>query len=431
MLGLFGVALAVSLSALWSTPAHADWTVPLGSPSSSSRLEDLFFVNASEGCVIKFGGSFYRTTNGAVSWTHIANTPEALYRSLAFVDVQHGWIGTLTEATPLLATTDGGDTWSAVPGLAPTVKGICGMYVVNSQVVYGCGVYYGTPRVIKTTDAGASWQVMNLSALAGTLIDCYFSSPTTGIVVGGVGPFGGTTRAGVFRTTNGGMTWQTQHVGSRQGEWCWKITFPSANVGYVSVEGQEQAQQMVLKTTDGGITWTELLTVTNVDMQGIGFIDDTTGWVGGWEGTTSKTTDGGLSWVSDPWGENVNSFFRVSPTLAYAVGTQFHKYEVDVAAAPSLVWGARSIDSRTIGNPFRSSTQIAYRLDENVAAHLSIYSPAGGLVCSIDAGTQAPGLHRVSWDARDETGREVTPGVYFYRISAGTRTGGGKLQLVR
>lgn len=436
MRGPFGVALLVTLSSaclssLGATSARADWTVPPGSPPSNSRLEDLFFVNESVGCVIKFGGSFYRTSDGGESWDFVEDTPPALYRSLAFVDPQRGWIGTLSYDTPLLETTDGGDSWSVVPGLTPSVVGICGMYVVNSDVVYGCGVYYGSPRVIKTTNAGASWEVINLSGAAGTLIDCYFSSPTTGIVVGGVGPFGDTTRAGVFRTTDGGSTWQTQHVGSREGEWCWKITFPSANVGYVSVEGQEQAQQMVLKTTDGGVTWTELLTVTNVEQQGIGFMDDDTGWVGGWNGTTSKTTDGGLTWTSDPWGENLNSFVRVSPTLAYAVGRHFYKYEVDVADAPSFVWGADLLDSRAIGNPFRASTQIAYRLDESAAAQLSIYSPAGGLVRSIDAGVRAPGLHEVSWDARDGLGRLVEPGVYFYRLSAGTRTGSGKLQLVR
>ncbi len=54
------------------------------------------------------------------------------------------------------------------------------------NIAYACGRYFGTGRIIKTTDKGVSWElVFNDSSLAKTLIDCYFWTADSGIAVGG------------------------------------------------------------------------------------------------------------------------------------------------------------------------------------------------------------------------------------------------------
>lgn len=44
---------------------------------------------------------------------------------------------------------------------------------------------------------------------------------------------------------------------------------------------------------------------------------------------------------------------------------------------------------------------------------------------------QAPGYYSVSWDGRDTLGKEVSGGIYFFRIEAGEFTKARKMILLR
>ena len=55
----------------------------------------------------------------------------------------------------------------------------------------------------------------------------------------------------------------------------------------------------------------------------------------------------------------------------------------------------------------------------NEATRLSIYNLTGQLVRVIQSDTQQAGEHRLSWDGRDDYGREVASGVYIYRLDVG------------
>ena len=69
-------------------------------------------------------------------------------------------------------------------------------------------------------------------------------------------------------------------------------------------------------------------------------------------------------------------------------------------------------------NPFNSLTTIRFSLTANVESFkLSIYNTKGQLVRTLIASTTHPkGEHQVVWDGRNDQGREVTSGIYFYRM---------------
>jgi predicted neuraminidase len=74
------------------------------------------------------------------------------------------------------------------------------------------------------------------------------------------------------------------------GEWGWKICFVNDNVGYVSLESFSRGA--VLKTTDGGKTWTRHPINDqqgNVNLEEVAFITEDRGWVGGWGMPSSLT----------------------------------------------------------------------------------------------------------------------------------------------
>jgi hypothetical protein len=67
-------------------------------------------------------------------------------------------------------------------------------------------------------------------------------------------------------------------------------------------------------------------------------------------------------------------------------------------------------------NPFKKSTLIRYDLDQTVALSLDVYDVAGCRVRTLLSGVQAPGLHELTWDARNDVGAMVPGGVYFLSL---------------
>ena len=67
-------------------------------------------------------------------------------------------------------------------------------------------------------------------------------------------------------------------------------------------------------------------------------------------------------------------------------------------------------------NPFSGATQIAFDLPQAGDVRLGVYDMNGRLVRTLAAGTRSAGAHRATWDGRDDAGRDVPGGVYFYRL---------------
>lgn len=73
--------------------------------------------------------------------------------------------------------------------------------------------------------------------------------------------------------------------------------------------------------------------------------------------------------------------------------------------------------SRVYPNPFSSSAKIEYQLKESSPVTLSIYNQRGQLVKQLVSESKSAGTHTVSWDGRDASGRKVSSGIYFARLS--------------
>jgi hypothetical protein len=64
-------------------------------------------------------------------------------------------------------------------------------------------------------------------------------------------------------------------------------------------------------------------------------------------------------------------------------------------------------------NPMSSSTEIGFSVLKEAPVTISVYDITGSRVRVLVDGPQAAGVHRTSWDARDESGRTVASGLYF------------------
>ena len=404
-----------------------------------SRHNDVYFVTSTLGWLVNGRGQIYKTTDGGTSWQKQFDQSATHFRSVGFVDSLHGWAGNVglgefgtTDSTVLYQTTNGGSSWTPVDSLnGPQPPGLCGMYVVNDSVICAVGRVRGPSFFVKTTDRGKTWFSKAMNAYAAGLVDVYFTHPDTGFGVGLTNVDHTFSSGVVLFTSDGGETWEERFTTNRIGEWCWKISFPSPNVGYVSLQRNSLTPIFFLKTSDGGKTWEEkLFSNSYYFVQGIGFVTELIGWIGG-NSTfpTFQTTDGGETWQSANFGARVNRFRFLNDTLGYAVGRTVYKYST---TAPVHV---ASNEKETLlyfnlkqnyPNPFNPSTTIEFGLQTSVHVTLAIFNLLGQKVVTLINEWLAPGSYKTVFDAAD-----FPSGIYYYTLEAGLFKTTKKMVLIK
>ena len=82
-------------------------------------------------------------------------------------------------------------------------------------------------------------------------------------------------------------------------------------------------------------------------------------------------------------------------------------------------------------NPFNPTTVIEYALPKASQVKIQIYNILGQKVRELVDEPQEPGYKMIRWDGKDDSGVEVSSGVYFYRIAAGDFVKGKKMILLK
>ncbi len=82
-------------------------------------------------------------------------------------------------------------------------------------------------------------------------------------------------------------------------------------------------------------------------------------------------------------------------------------------------------------NPFNPSTDISYALPRESEVILIIYNILGEKVRTLVNERQRAGVHHVTFDSHDDSGRRVASGIYFYKIMAGDFTQSKKMMLLK
>jgi len=121
------------------------------------------------------------------------------------------------------------------------------------------------------------------------LFDVFFLNASIGWVISHEGY--------LFKTTNGGLNWDTLSTGYSQTN---NISFINENIGFIS------GTNKVLKTTDGGNTWSYkfLLNLGHFWNNGMFITNENSGFVIGESGVIYHTTNGGDIWLT----QHLNEF---------------------------------------------------------------------------------------------------------------------------
>lgn len=70
-------------------------------------------------------------------------------------------------------------------------------------------------------------------------------------------------------------------------------------------------------------------------------------------------------------------------------------------------------------NPFNPSTTIRFGLNQDNYVSLKIYNALGQEVATLVNEFRNAGYHDVVWNGTDNSGNQVTSGIYFYRLNTG------------
>src|SRR5207253_1756136 len=175
-----------------------------------------------------------------------------------------------------------GGTWSPqTSGTADSISSVKFIDALNGWAGGNAGIFH-------TSDGGNNWSLQSASAKGS--ID--FSNLLNG--------WSGATAAGIFHTTNGGGTWTSQSSTIIPRD----FDFLDSLNGWVV----DQINGDIRHTTNGGSTWT-LQKHSTAEYNGVSFPDSLHGWVSA-GATMLKTSDGGTTWTSPAI---VGSFFNASP----------------------------------------------------------------------------------------------------------------------
>ena len=271
-----GTVVGVSLAGdAWrSTDGGFTWSRTLVGVGALPASWNVSFFDDKSAQLSARGGYFFKTTDGGLTWTALNSGIGGVeFRDLEMFDDNSGLA--VGDNGYFLRTTNGGNHWDVgrlqVTGVVLfRDENLNAVDVVDQDFAIAAG---NNGVVYKTSDRGVTWQSIGYPALSGDLsiLDVKFITRDLGYV-SGTRP---SVAENIFRTTDGGATW-TQVNLSAGGF----VDFADATHGWVVNIGG-----LGYRTTNGGTTWTQFImpnqgfspNITKID-----FINQNVGWAVGW-----------------------------------------------------------------------------------------------------------------------------------------------------
>lgn len=343
------------------------------------RFDDIFFLDESTGWAANgFFAAVYKTTDGGETWqTQLTESDLGgafYFRNIEFLDDQNGFLGTLNNL--LLKTTDGGNTWLPVDNITPNPNAVCGLSAVNAQTIFGCGAFFQPAFIIKSNDAGQTWTYTNMSDLATALVEIKFIDETTGYAGGQ-----NTNGACLLKTTDGGNSWNEIYNSGIPGEYVWKIQIlENSNVVFGAVSSVAPFLGKLIKSFDAGNSW-QSFNAPETNIQALGFVSETKGWMGGHTTGFYETNDGGQTWTNTGVGNNLNRIIVLNTGLAYGCGTSVYKYsDTNLSIVDDEIKGKNVLDVTLKDNPIKSSIEFFVRFESADNLVIELYDLSGKFI---------------------------------------------------
>jgi hypothetical protein len=128
------------------------------------------------------------------------------------------------------------------------------------------------------------------------------------------------------------------------------------------------------------VSWTSK-NFPDINVQAVGFLSETHGWMGGHITGFYETTDGGDTWVNTNVGSNLNRIVILKDNLAYASGTTIYKFSEGSLAVPNFVEKDRTpLHAAIHPNPIKDKLNLTMTFNESDHVIIELYDSVGHLI---------------------------------------------------
>ena len=418
-------------------------------------------------------GDFLRSIDSGQTWENFTQSPEDgerdVLETITFLPSGKAFAG--GRGSLWLRSDDWGETWeipTANPGIATTRA----IEFRNDDFGLAGGYTPSTSKILRTIDGGESWTSHSLApSYSGYPRE--IAIPDDNVcytVVSGSG-----TDHHVYRSADGGQTWEERDNGISAINGVDSIFFLDAETGFVG--GESASAAAVWKTADGALSW-ELLPSAGLGAGAVfemHWMNELTGVIAKSRGAY-RTTDGGASWTlviddytgpldfrDDLYGIVANRYYPwvwVTDDGGVTwdrVDYSWMRATLDVAAVPegfvgcgysSVIYmgresltpvdegdgGETPLRSRVLRvwpNPFNPMTKVMFTVPETGDVLITVHDVTGRRVAVLASGHCEAGELAITWDGKDQIGRKVASGVYFISAEAGGLMATAKIVLAK
>ncbi len=402
---------------IYSDDGGATWTMPDGIIPTTSlyaifKTGDTIFAGGYDGLLVK-------STDNGLTWKAVFASDGMhcpTIKDISFVNENVGYVARYNRMVS--KTVDGGETWTTVMQdtnvTAHTLYGVQFLDENTGFVVGKSGT--GVSAFYKTTDGGNSWS-KQIGVFSDHLLGVHFTDAQHGVVCG--------RDLTLYYTTDGGASWTAGTINGSPD--------PSADLDKVVFYDSQNGiafGDVILKTSDGGVTWDYIAPPSNSEMKS-GVMLSPEHWIltGGSE--INETTDGGISWA------NIIDWNVFDNLQLYGIATDSDNY-LWVSSSSSEVYTTSplvSVSDETIETPNRfvlnqnypnpvvkgagesGATNISFKIPSELSGRrfeLSVYNVLGQKIKTLFNQVKTQGSYNFKFNISD-----LPAGLYFYRLNSG------------
>jgi len=456
-----------------TTDFGATWTGRTVIPGPGYNFDDITDGNKRDSCIClvmkNIGGYtlyFVRSTNSGVSWSDTFHMPQAAsgtfpdhpimaYRNQNILVTYYNAGGNGYEG--IVRSTNWGNTWNTSQ-----------IYVSNASSQGGCPAFAPAPSTYAYAAWGqpASWQPNTIWFNRSTDLGATWGTPAQILALSMSSHLPSMRPTHTFPSMvvapNGTLYLTVMHMMQGTG---WDIAFiKSTNQGTTWSTPVRVNDDVATPNADQYDNW---MCVDHLNRPHVFWTDNRNFYSTNLYAADiyySYSTDGGTTWRPSERINDESPFCSTSGDLSRMgdyqqidcdstrVYVQYTDPNVGHTAAyqmfssrllPSGVeekptgnpWVTHRVDGIELApsrpNPVVRGTELAFELENPAQTSLRIYDLSGKLVRTLVTGTLAAGSHTARWDTRDESGKPVASGVYFYRLESSGLTTTKQLVVTR